>query len=271
MMEFLAQVGPVLLGILLLGILVAVHEFGHFMAARLTGIEVMEFAIGMGPKIVGWTGKKGTKFSLRWIPFGGFCAFYGEDDVEGKAKDDPRAYNKQAAWKRMITVAMGPVMNFVLALAAALIFCWASGVLLVNPLIGSVEEGSPAYAGGLRVGDYVLAINGADVSGYADDVMGSNAMDRLSVFQNAIANAAPGEELVLKLDRAGICASPGAACASRDGKASHVLLAMGLSETEARNSVRFSLGRNTTQAEIDETTQLIGNILGKGSVNHAQQ
>lgn len=201
MIEFLSQSWYVLVGVLLLGILVAVHEFGHFIAARLTGIEVMEFAIGMGPKIIGWTGKRGTKFSLRCIPFGGFCAFYGEDDVEGKAKDDPRAYNKQAAWKRMITVAMGPVMNFVLALVAAMIFCWAYGVVAVNPLIGSVEEGSPAYAGGLRAGDYVLAINGADVSGYADDVMGSNAMDRLSVFQSTIANAAPGEELVLTVQR----------------------------------------------------------------------
>ena len=118
MLELLSQGWYILVGILLLGILVAVHEFGHFMAARLTGIEVMEFAIGMGPKIVGWTGKKGTKFSLRWVPFGGFCAFYGEDDVQGRSKDDPRAYNKPPAWKRMITVAMGPVMNFVLALAA---------------------------------------------------------------------------------------------------------------------------------------------------------
>ena len=71
MLELLSQGWYILVGILLLGILVAVHEFGHFMAARLTGIEVMEFAIGMGPKIVGWTGKKGTKFSLRWVPFGG--------------------------------------------------------------------------------------------------------------------------------------------------------------------------------------------------------
>ena len=71
MIGFLGQIGYILIGILLLGILVAVHEFGHFMAARLTGIEVMEFAIGMGPKLIGWTGKKGTKFSLRCIPFGG--------------------------------------------------------------------------------------------------------------------------------------------------------------------------------------------------------
>jgi len=99
---------------------------------------------------------------------------------------------------------------------------------------------------------------------------GKNAPRRAGILNFSFPDMS-GEELVLKLDRAGICASPGAACASRDGKASHVLLAMGLSETEARNSVRFSLGRNTTQAEIDETTQLIGNILGKGSVNHAQQ
>ena len=86
----------VLIAILLLGILVTVHEAGHFLAARLTGIEVMEFAIGFGPKIVGWKSKKhGTAFSLRAIPFGGYCAFYGEDDAEGKHKDDPRAYNRQ--------------------------------------------------------------------------------------------------------------------------------------------------------------------------------
>ena len=119
MMGFLSQAGSILLGILLLGVLVAVHEFGHFMAARLTGIEVQEFAIGMGPKIVGWTGKSGTKFSLRCIPLGGFCAFYGEDDVEGKTKDDPRAYGKQNVWKRIFTVAMGPAMNFVLAFVVA--------------------------------------------------------------------------------------------------------------------------------------------------------
>ena len=93
----------VLIGILLLGILIAVHEFGHFIAARICGIEVMEFAIGMGPKLISWTGKKsGTKFSLRAIPLGGFCAFYGEDDVEGKSKDDPRAYGKQNVWKRCL-------------------------------------------------------------------------------------------------------------------------------------------------------------------------
>ena len=152
----------VLIGILLLGILIAVHEFGHFIAARICGIEVMEFAIGMGPKLCGWTGKSGTKFSLRAIPLGGFCAFYGEDDVEGKTKDDPRAYNKQNVWKRIFTVAMGPMMNFVLAFLVALAFYWTSGMLEVLPVIEAVDASSPAAVAGLLPGDRIVAVDGVD-------------------------------------------------------------------------------------------------------------
>ena len=154
----------VLLGILLLGILIAVHEFGHFIAARATGIEVMEFAIGMGPRLCGWTGKSGTKFSLRLIPLGGFCAFYGEDDIEGKAKDDPRAYNKQNVWKRIITVAMGPVMNFVLAFVVAFAFFFCLGEMAPVPAVDSLMEGYPAAEAGLLPGDRIIAVNGEDIS-----------------------------------------------------------------------------------------------------------
>lgn len=152
----------VLIGILLLGILIAVHEFGHFIAARICGIEVMEFAIGMGPKLCGWTGKSGTKFSLRAIPLGGFCAFYGEDDVEGKTKDDPRAYSKQNVWKRIFTVAMGPMMNFVLAFLVALGFYWTSGMMEVLPVIDMVDPASPAAAAGMLPGDRIIAVDGVD-------------------------------------------------------------------------------------------------------------
>ena len=152
----------VLIGILLLGILIAVHEFGHFIAARISGIEVMEFAIGMGPRLFGWTGKTGTKFSLRAIPLGGFCAFYGEDDVEGKAKDDPRAYNKQNVWKRIFTVSMGPMMNFVLAFLVALGFYWTSGMLEVLPTIAEVAPRQPAALAGILPGDRIVAVDGVD-------------------------------------------------------------------------------------------------------------
>ena len=155
----------VLIGILLLGILVAVHEFGHFIAARISGIEVMEFAIGMGPKIVGWTGKSGTKFSLRCIPLGGFCAFYGEDDVEGKSKDDPRAYGKQNVWKRIFTVAMGPVMNFVLAFVVAFGFFFCLGETVGLPVVDTLMAGYPAEAAGLLPGDEIIAVDGVDIAG----------------------------------------------------------------------------------------------------------
>ena len=155
----------VLIGILLLGILIAVHEFGHFIAARISGIEVMEFAVGMGPKLFGWTSKKsGTKFSLRVIPFGGFCAFYGEDDVEGKSKDDPRAYGKQNVWKRIFTVAMGPMMNFVLALVVAFGFFFFLGELVTVPAVDALMEGYPAAAAGLLPGDEIIAVDGTSIA-----------------------------------------------------------------------------------------------------------
>ena len=192
----------VLIGILLLGILVAVHEFGHFMAARMTGIAVQEFAIGMGPKIIGWTSRKtGTKFSLRIVPFGGFCAFYGEDDVSGKFEADPRDFARQAVWKRMLTVLMGPVMNFVLALVVAVVYCWSAGAPVAYPFIMTVNETAPAYAGGLRPGDAVIAINGVDVGVEAEEILDPDIMSRFEGFSNLISASEPGEEMVLTVLR----------------------------------------------------------------------
>ena len=154
----------ILVAILLLGILITVHEFGHFMAARLTGIEVMEFAIGFGPRLFGWTGKKsGTKFSLRAIPLGGFCAFYGEDDAENKTTDDPRAYNNQSVWKRMFTVIMGPAMNFVLAFVVATGYYFFTGTPQIEPYLVEIESAGPAYEAGLQAGDVISHVDGTEI------------------------------------------------------------------------------------------------------------
>lgn len=157
----------IIIALLLLGILITVHEWGHFIAARLTGIQVNEFAIGMGPKIFGWHSRKyDTRFSLRAIPVGGFCAFYGEDDLSGKHAGDSRAFNNQAVWKRILTVAMGPLMNFVLAFVVTMLFFWIGGVnevTGVDPYIHQVAAAGPAYSAGLQDGDVIESVNGVNV------------------------------------------------------------------------------------------------------------
>ena len=126
----------ILLAIVLLGVLITVHEFGHFAAARLCGIPVKEYSIGFGPKLVQWKSKKHeTVFSIRPIPLGGYCMFYGDtdDDPNGEKKDDPRNYNNAPVWKRMISVAAGPLMNFVLAFVVAVGLMAAYGVTIATP------------------------------------------------------------------------------------------------------------------------------------------
>ena len=156
----------VLLAILMLGILVMVHEGGHFFAARLMKIDVTEFSMGFGPKLFGWKSKKhDTQFSVRVIPFGGYCAFVG-DETDMDNIEDPRAFAKQNVWKRMFTVLMGPMMNLLLAFVVATVFYWCAGVQMpvgLEPVITEVEINGPAYSAGLRDGDTILAINGQDV------------------------------------------------------------------------------------------------------------
>ncbi len=151
----------VLLAIVLLGILIAVHEFGHFIAARLTGIPVKEFSIGFGPKLVQWKSRKHeTLFTLRPVPMGGYCMFYGDtdDDPKGEKRDDPRNYNNAPVWKRILSVLSGPLMNFVLAFVVAVVLMAAYGIQLTQPYVDSVEAGMPAAKAGLEAGDVFVKI-----------------------------------------------------------------------------------------------------------------
>ncbi|MBQ4264631.1 MAG: RIP metalloprotease [Clostridia bacterium] len=164
----------VFLALLLLGVLIMAHEAGHFWAARACGLEVQEFAMGMGPLLAKWKSKKGTQFSLRLLPIGGFCQFYGEDEDV----NDPRAFNHQAVWKRLITVASGPVMNFVVALVVVVIYLSALGLLQTVPRVGEVE--SHAARAGLQAGDTLLAVNGVavmDASTVLAEISGSAGAD----------------------------------------------------------------------------------------------
>ena len=157
----------VLLALLLLGVLITVHEFGHFAAARLCGIPVKEYSIGFGPKLVQWKSRKHeTLFSIRPIPLGGYCMFFGDtdDDPDGtKMKDDPRNYNNAAVWKRMLSVFSGPLMNFVLAFVVAIALMGIYGVTIGTPFVASVVEGQPAEQAGLLPGDAFVTVRGIDM------------------------------------------------------------------------------------------------------------
>ena len=162
----------VLLAILMLGILVMVHEGGHFLAARLMKIEVTEFAMGFGPKLFGWKSRKyDTVFSVRVIPFGGYCAFVG-DETDQKNADNPAAFARQNIWKRIFTVFMGPAMNIILALilAFALYLCvpFPEGI---DTFISEVSADSPAAAAGLEAGDVISEINGINMQDGTTDTL----------------------------------------------------------------------------------------------------
>ena len=148
----------VLLAIVMLGIIVTVHEFGHYCVGRLCGIGIVEFSVGFGPRLLGWE-RKGIQYSLRAIPLGGYCAFVGEDE----RNDDPRAMNNQPVWKRFITVLAGPFMNFVLAFVVCAIMLNAYFIAESFPIVDQVVADMPAAAAGLEPGDVILEVNGTAI------------------------------------------------------------------------------------------------------------
>ena len=180
----------ILLAIVLLGVLITVHEFGHFIAARLTGIAVKEFAVGFGPKLIHWRSKKhDTLFALRPIPLGGYCMFYGDETDPGGA-EDPRAFDKAQVWKRALTVFSGPLMNFVLAFVLAVVLMAGYGMTVAQPFLETIEAGMPAEAAGLKPGDVLLAVNGQP--------LGVGEVDALT---DAIGALKTGESLTVTVRR----------------------------------------------------------------------
>ena len=149
----------ILLAIVILGVLVMVHEFGHYIVGRLTGMTVLEFSIGFGPKLLGWR-RKGIDYSLRLIPLGGYCSFLGEDENN----DDPRAMNNQPVWRRFLTVLAGPLMNFVFAFLICVVSMMLYEGVRSLPQIQEVAAGSPAAEAGIAPGDTIVAVNGREIT-----------------------------------------------------------------------------------------------------------
>lgn len=160
----------ILLFVLILGIIVFIHEFGHFILAKWNGVYVYEFALGMGPKI--WGFKKGeTEYNLRAIPIGGFCQLAGEDldtDDDKKIPKEKRLQNKKA-WQRFLIMLFGPMNNFILAVILIFLIGLIWGGSTMDPVIYSVEKDSAAYEAGLRKKDVIVSINKNKIEN-SDDV-----------------------------------------------------------------------------------------------------
>ena len=154
----------VLFAIFLFSILIFVHELGHFICAKLSGVQVNEFSMFMGPAI--WKKKKGeTLYSIRCIPLGGYCAMEGEDsDTE-----NPRSFQKAKWWKRLIVLLAGAAMNFIIGLMILLIV-YAPSQAFISPTIGgfydycTIDDGED----GLQVGDRFVEIDGEKIYMYSD-------------------------------------------------------------------------------------------------------
>ena len=143
-------------------VMISLHEFGHFITAKLLNFKILEYAIGFGPAI--WKSRKSEiQYSLRVIPFGGYCKFEGED---GESQD-ARAFSNQPVWKRIIVVMAGGVFNIVLGFILFLVIVPQSQNIVTNR-VESVTEDSYVAQAGLMSGDEIIEINGKNVNFYGD-------------------------------------------------------------------------------------------------------
>lgn len=149
-----------ILFLLIFGIVVVSHEFGHFLIAKMNGIHVVEFSVGMGPKLLAFQ-KGDTLYSLRLLPLGGACMFEGEDGLnvqEGESSEG--AFNNAGVWARIATVAAGPFFNFILGAIVASIMV---SMMVIRLPIVNIAENSAAVEAGLQDGDKILSLNGEKI------------------------------------------------------------------------------------------------------------
>jgi regulator of sigma E protease len=165
-------VATVLLAILALGVLVFVHEGGHYLVARWCGMRVDRFSIGLGPKL--WSFQRGeTEFQVSWIPFGGFVQIAGlnpGEEPESGNRTDPRLYPNRPAYQRLLTIFAGPLTNYIFAalIVACSYLAWGVPAAGKQPLVAGVEQNTPAATAGFEPGDELRTIDGHAVALVSD-------------------------------------------------------------------------------------------------------
>lgn len=148
----------IVIAVIIFGIIIIIHELGHFLVAKACGIKVNEFAIGMGPKIIGW-GKGETKYALRLFPIGGYVSMEGED----ADSPDPRAFNRKKVWQRLLVVLAGATMNLILGFVILNIVTACSDAIITTEIAKFESEDAVSHLTGLEVGDKIIKVNGMTV------------------------------------------------------------------------------------------------------------
>ena len=153
----------IIIGIIALGILVFVHELGHFLVGRALGFKILEFGLGFGPKLVKIR-RKGILYSIGIFPLGGFVRFYGEDDDT----EDEGAMNSMPKWKRFLVLVAGSGSNIIFGFIVGVILLMSVGNISEEPVITKVVQQSPAYVAGVQEKDRIHSVDGvkADVDNF---------------------------------------------------------------------------------------------------------
>jgi regulator of sigma E protease len=164
---------------LVLGPLVFIHEFGHYLAGRWFGVKADEFSVGFGREVAGFTDRRGTRWKFGWLPLGGYVRFAGDMNPASQPSPDwlalpaaerARTFQAKPLWQRAIIVFAGPLANFLLAILILAGFAMAYGVNRTPSVVGEVVAGSPAEAAGLQTGDRIVSLGGRPVDSYGDMV-----------------------------------------------------------------------------------------------------
>ncbi|MCC8066003.1 MAG: site-2 protease family protein [Clostridiales bacterium] len=151
----------ILIALIVFSLIILFHELGHFLLAKLNGITVLEFSLGMGPRLLSHQKDGGTRYSLKLLPFGGSCMMLGED---GEDDGEEGSFQSKSVWARISVVAAGPVFNFILAFFLSLFIVGAIGY--DPPVVLGVTEGYPAQEAGLQEGDLITRMNGKRIRLY---------------------------------------------------------------------------------------------------------
>ena len=146
----------IIAAIIAFGVLIIIHELGHFILAKLNGVKVEEFSIGMGPKLFGIKGKE-TEYLIKLLPIGGYVKMLGD---EGKS-EDPKAFNNKSSARKLSIVAAGPIMNFILGIILFSIIASARGYL--SPVVSKTLPGEPAAIAGIKSGDKITKANNSKI------------------------------------------------------------------------------------------------------------